>query len=236
MSENVSQIILTLSDVMNYMAPSAGGSVPSETDEEYSQWRQWIQVKQEEAARRGFWRRLLTRDTLSLTAGSTSILMPPRFHKPNGLYVFEVDGEDWMDPNRIEKANNIFIQMINDPDDANFSRWEAQFIEIEADATATIYYFANPPKPVEAADKLLLPGDMIAYGALSEYFRTTNLEGSQDDARNEFENRMTAYLSREVIPPRNELLNFQTNPRRIDRLHLARQMYQVRPDRLGTQS
>jgi len=118
--------------------------------------------------------------------------------------------------------------MITDSGDSNFGRWKVTFSSaIETTQTAPIWYYCTPPKPTAAADKVLLPGDMIAFGALSEVFRTTNLQGSQDDARTEYENRITGYLAVEMVPSRASLLQFITNPSKVDRLTRARTRFSV---------
>lgn len=239
--QNVGQFVSTVSDIMTLMAPSAGGAIPAVDSEEYAQWLSFIQIKYEEASKRGFWRRLLTKDVLPLTAGDTEAYLPVRFQRPNSLYIAYVDGVDVADPDRIPDGQSIFIEMDNDAfeedgttPNTNFGRWRITFTtEIAEDQDAPIWYFATPQKPVAADDKVILPGDMIAFGALSEVFRTTSLPGSQDDARIEYENRLSTYMNMETIPARHELLSFQTNPRRLDRTALARKQYTVRPERVG---
>lgn len=223
----------TVEDIMAIMAPSAGGAIPDDNSEEKAQWLLFIQMKYEEASRRGFWRRLLKKSTLSLTAGDTEAYLPDDFQRANGLYILYVDGVDLCDPDREPDDQSIFVELDTDPfeedgvtPNANFGKWRVTFTEeIEETQDAPIWYFCVPPKPVDDTDKLLLPGDMIAFGALSEVFRTTNLEGSQDDARTEYENRLSTYLAMEMIPPRNEILTFVTNPRGADRLRIARNRY-----------
>lgn len=239
MSTEVIQVLGTLGEVMSFMAPNHGGTVPNEDSEEYTQWRTAIQLKQEEASRRGFWRRLLTKDTLFLREGDETVTLPIRFQRANALYIFaytDSDGNqvDWADPDREPDGQSIITQMINDPEDSEYGYWQVIFnTPIETDMEITLWYFASPPKPVESTDQVLLPGDMIAFGAMSEVFRISNLSGSQDDARNEYENRLSNYLTLEMIPARNEILKFVTNPRRIDRTRLARAQYAVRPNRNG---
>lgn len=231
MSVNVSSSILTLGDVLNFMAPFAGGSVPSNTDTEYADWVRWIVNKQEEFARRAFWRRCLTREELNLDGEVT--VLPDRFNRPNGLYVCSVDGVDWMDANNTD-GQSIFIEMINDTEDEDFGKWQMRFGTEVDNKDAIIWYFANPPAPSATTDKLLLPGDMIGYAALGEYFRTANQEGSQDKAEQDAENRFQEYLSLEVLPSPNELLKFTDNSqgnRRTDYLVRARNYYSSRSGR-----
>lgn len=219
---------------MQFMAPNAGGAIPAIGSDDYKLWLQSIQVKYEEAARRGFWRRLLTKDTLSLGVGDTEVTLPDRFQRANALYILAVGDEDLGDPDRQPMNQTAVVQAINDPEDEEFGLWKVIFKNpLEVAEDAVIWYWATPPKPVDAGDKLLLPGDMVAFGALSEVFRATNLAGSQDDARIEYENRLNTYLTMEMIPPRNELVSFTTNPRKIDRLVLARRQYAIRPNRTG---
>lgn len=217
------------------MAPFAGGSVPDEGDQEYTDWKNWIAQKQEEYARRAFWRRCLTREEISLTLGFTTLL-PDRFHKPNGLYMLVVtndqdDEVDWNDAHNIDRQD-IFIEMINDPDDENFGRWQMRFKnEITEATTAVIWYFANPPRPVDTDDILLLPGDMVAYGALQEYFRTTGAEGSEDKMEELAEGRFSEYLGLEVLPDKSELLKNSERDMRVDRIGRARHYYRNRRGR-----
>lgn len=218
---------------MGLMAPSAGGVIPDEDSEEYAQWLLFIQTKYEEASRRGFWRRLLKKSTIDLSEGDTEVYLPVDFQRANGLYILYVDEVDLCDPDREPDGQGIFAEVDTDifeedgvTANANFGRWRLTFTEeISEDQEAPIWYFCTPPKPTLSTDKILLPGDMVAFGALSEVFRTTNLEGSQDDARTEYENRLGTYLAMESVPARNELLKFTTNPSVIDRLTRARSRY-----------
>ena len=220
------QVIETLSNVLSFMAPSLGGSVPSDNSDEYADWVRSIQTKYEEASRRGFWRRLLTKAELELTEGDTEVLLPINFQRANGLYILYVDGVDLADPDRELDDQDIWAEVINDPDDEDFGRWRLTFSKpVASTQTAPIWYFASPPIPNQASDKILLPGDMIAYGAMSEIFRHTNLEGSLDDARIEYENRLNTYLAMEEIPERHRLLTFTTNPQKINRSARAKSQY-----------
>lgn len=239
---SVPQFFGTVADIMNIIAPNAGGSVPDENSEEFGQWLLAIQMKYEEASRRGFWRRLLTRDTIVLREDDTETSLPDRFQRANSLYIFAIkDSEgndvDWMDPDREPDGQQLYVEQVNDPDDDDFGKWKVTFREpitaAQAEEEAVIWYWATPPKPNANSDTLLLPGDMIAFGAMIEIFRSKNLPGSQDDARVEFENRLSTYLGMETIPPKNELLYFKTNPRGIDRTARARSQYTTRLDRTG---
>ena len=212
------------------MAPFAGGSIPLSDTQEYADWVRWIGQKQEEYARRGFWRRCLTRETLTLTEGETTLL-PLRFNKPNGLYMLIVDEVDWNEEGN-EDEQYIFVEMVNDPEDANFARWQMRFKDtVPAGTSAILWYFSNPPKPVTTTDKLLLPGDMVAYAALMEYYRTTGSEGSEDKVEQMAENRFLEYISMEVIPDKKELLTSKQGGNRIDRLTKARSYYTSRTNR-----
>lgn len=228
-------IIDTLGDALEAMAPFAGGSVPADTSTEWDEWVRWIQMKQEEYAKRGFWRACLTREELALVEDDETVLLPERFHKSNGLYMFIVDDVDWNDyPNSSEQT--IFVETVNDATSSDFKRWRARFgtavTATDEDNGAVVWYFSIPPTPNAVADKLLLPGDMIVYGALSEYFRQANQEGSQDDARNEAENRFQEYLGIDVIPDKSDLLTNRENPvTRKDYLTTARAYYSSRVGR-----
>ena len=86
--------LLLVSDVMNFMAPYAGGSVPGVSDPDYADWLRWIGLGQQDAANRGFWRRLLTKDDLTITASAETADLPDNFYKPNGIYALYVNGID----------------------------------------------------------------------------------------------------------------------------------------------
>lgn len=233
-----STTIQTLGDILSFMAPHAGGSVPDEDSTEYDDWVMWIKNKYEEYARRGFWRRTLTRDTLTLSEDDETALLPARFFKPNGLYMLIVTDSnsgaavDWNE-NPNSDNQTTFIEMINDPTDDNFGRWQVRFgTAVAEDTTAVIWYFAMPPIPGTSTDKIILPGDMIGFAALSEYFRQANQPGSQDDAKADAENRFAEYMALEVIPDKSELLTNAEQPvNRKDRLVTARSYYQHRSGR-----
>jgi hypothetical protein len=229
------QVISTLGECMQFMAPANGGSIPDVNSDEYAQWQTAIQLKQEEASKRGFWRRLLTSDILQLRTGDTSVTLPTRFQRPNGLYSLVVDGVELCDPDRRDADDqSILVEMINDPTDEEFGLWRVTFaVPTAADQDAPIYYFATPPTPVESTDKLILPGDMVAFGAMIELFRTSNLVGSEDDAKQEYENRLQTYLNMEMLPGRSELLTFTRNPSKKNFTRSARRQYMIRPNRNG---
>ena len=110
--DEAQSVIRTLGDVLGFMAPFAGGSVPDAESTEYAEWVLWVQTKQEEYAKRGFWRRCLTLDTIALTEDDETAVLPDRFHKPNGLFMFIVGDVDWNDVPNSDKQT-IFIEMIN---------------------------------------------------------------------------------------------------------------------------
>ena len=234
MPSEVQTSIQTLDQVLAFMAPFAGGSVPSEEDQEYTDWISWIQNKQEEYARRAFWRRCLTREVITLTEGFTTVL-PDRFNKPNALYMLIVDEIDWNEVGNSDKQN-IFIEMINDNYSADFGSWQMRFeLTVPADTEAIMWYFSNPPKPTSGSDKLLLPGDMIGFAALAEYARQANQEGSQDKFEEDAENRFQEYLSLEVIPDKSDLLTHsQEQVVRKDYLQTAKSFYTTRVGRNRT--
>jgi hypothetical protein len=221
MSVNSNQTLKTLSDVLLFMSSFAGGSVPDATDQEYVDWVRWVGMKQEEYALRAFWRRCLTR--VSITLDGETTLLPDRFHKHNGIYVLEVDGVDWAEHNNSD-GQEILVEMDGDPLSANFGKWQVRFSEEVDNVSAVLWYFANPPRPTLSADIVLLPGDMIGYAALGEYFRTTGAEGSQDKAESDAENRFQEYLSLEMIPPKYELLSFK-DPGHVNRTAQYRSYY-----------
>ncbi len=218
------QFLKTLGDVLNAMAPFAGGTVPLSGEEEYLQWLGWIKQKQEEYAVRGFWRRLLTREEIIIN-GETTVL-PDRFHKPNGLYILDVEGVNYAD----EENPQVSVEMIGDIEDEDFGKWQMRFkTPLTSQKTAILWYFAAPPVPEDATDKLLLPGDMVMYAALGEYFRSIGMDGSQDKAEQDAESRFIEYISLEVIPPIYELLTTTKNSG-ISRNNYLKQFY-YRPNR-----
>ena len=235
MATEIQSSVRTLAEVMSAMAPFAGGSVPDEADQEFADWVSWIQQAQEEYARRAMWRRCLTRLEITLTAGYTTVL-PARFHKPNGIYMLVVTddndrGIDWNDADNVD-GQNIFIEMVNDPLHADYGKWRMRFLnELPETRTAVLWYFSNPPKPVVAADILLLPGDMIAYKALGKYFFTTGAEGSQDNAEQKAEDLFAEYLSLEALPNKSELMTNRESQQYTNRLLKARNFYRNRPGR-----
>ena len=223
MSVSTNQVVKTLLDVLTFMKPFAGGTVPDETSEEYLEWVSWVQIRQEEYAKRGFWRRLLSRKSIVLD-GET-IALPDNFHKHNGLYVLDVNGVDWAESENQDNMT-VFVEMETDSTEAAFGDWQLRLSQSVSNVDAILWYFANPPKPDSPTDIVLLPGDLLGYGALIDYYRQANQEGSMDKAEEDAENRFITYLSLEMIPPKYELLSFSTHgASRVDRLERAKSYY-----------
>lgn len=190
---------------MSFMASYAGGSIPVSTETEYGEWRRWIQLGQQDAANRGFWRRLLVPETVTITKDVDYIDLPDSFGKVNGIYVLSVDGVDWNKPNNSD-GQKLWVYL--DPDTAV---WKCKFVGFTPTETvddATLWYFYNPSLPVDEDDPLYLDGEMIGFYALKEYFRKSRQFGSMDDARIEYENRFAELLNLEVIPSPQELISW----------------------------
>lgn len=203
MPDTRAQAINTLGEVLSFMAPYAGGSVPASTSTDYANWVRWVRLGINDAANRGFWRRLLTKTTLAITDGDDTVDLPNNFHKVNGIYVLEVDGVDWAQPAN-EAGQSLLVTM--DPTDGV---WQVRFSEEPTvSATGTLWYFYLPPLPSAEDDPLYLDGEMIGFYALKEYFRQKRQFGSLDDARIEYENRREELLSLEMLPSRQELLSW----------------------------
>lgn len=186
------------------MASYAGGSVPSSSSPEYAEWRRWVQLSQQDAANRTFWRRFLIPEDVTITADQDYINLPDKFSKINGLYGLIVSGVDWSEPGNID-SQHIFVYM-----DPTTAAWKAKFTGFTPTQTVTakLWYFYNPPKPVDETDPIYLDGEMIGFGALKEYFRKKGELGSLDDARIEYENRFESLAALEVIPSKQELVQW----------------------------
>jgi len=194
-------VIVNVENCMNFMASYLGGAVPAITDTEYSEWLRWIQLGQQDAANRGFWRRLLTPTSLSITADEETTTLPDNFFKVNGIYTLFVDGVDWSQPNN-EDGVTLFVEM-----NPTTAAWQVRYLPTAPteSATGTLWYFFNPPIPQASADLLFLDGEMIAFYGIKEYFRKLKQFGSMDDARVEYENRFRELLNLEVLPSPQEL-------------------------------
>lgn len=212
MATHKSQVISTLGECMAAMARYAGGAVPASTDTRYDYWVRSIQLGQEDAAKRGFWGRLLTKTTLTITANQETADLPNNFHKRNGIYVLEVNGVDW---NAKNNENDQVLHVEVDPEDAH---WLVRFVGSTPtqNATGNLWYFFNPPLPEAEADPLFLDGEMIMFYALKEHFRQSRQPGSMDDARIEYENRFSELLALEVLPTPQELISYKPYYRHIN--------------------
>lgn len=204
MATNVRQILQTLGEVLQWLAPYTGGSVPASTTTDYADLVRWIQLGQQDAANRKFWRRLLIPEDVTITKDIDYINLPARFFKINGLYSLLADNVDWADNNN-EDQQIIYVYM--NPDDGT---WRAKFTGFTPTETVTakLWYFYNPPKPTQESDPLYLDGEMIGFYALKEYHRKQGELGSLDDARIEYENRIEELAALEAIPSRQELLQW----------------------------
>jgi hypothetical protein len=204
------QTIDTLAKALTAMGAYAGGSVPAITDDAYLQWVLWINSTQEDAAERGFWSRLLTKATLTITATDTATL-PTDFHKRNGIYVLEVDGVDWN-----ENANTAGQRLFVNKDDTG--DWVVTFKGYTPTlaTTGTLWYFRHPGILSDQTDPIMLDGKMCVYGALTEYFRQAGELGSLDDARAEYNNRFEESLGLEMLPSPQELLSWKSYSQHIN--------------------
>jgi hypothetical protein len=197
------QVIHDLGDALQFMARYAGGSVPASTDTQYEEWLGWLNEGLEFSAERGFWSRLLTKSTLTITAGQSSADLPSDFHKRQGIYVLEVDGIDWNEPNNSD-GQKLFVNENSD------GEWVVNFLGFTPEETSTgiLWYFRHPGILSDATDVLVLDGKMTGYYALTEYFRQAGEVGSQDDARAEYNNRFDENLSLDMLPSKQELLSW----------------------------
>lgn len=200
------QVIATLGEALQAMAPFAGGSVPATSDPEYNNWISWINEGQEDAATRGFWSRLLTKSTLAITADAPTATLPNNFHKRNGIYILEVDDIDWADPsNELQQKMTVHLNPTT-------AAWEVRFngFTPTTSETAVLWYFYRPPILVEEDDVLFLDGKMLKYYGLMEYSRQSGELGSLDDYRQEYENRFSEGLNLDQLPAKNELVSWQS--------------------------
>lgn len=193
------QTLDTLIKVMTWMSRYAGGAVPTSGDDSYLQWIGWINETQEDAAERGFWSRLLTKATLTITATDTATL-PTNFHKRNGIYCLFVDDVDWNEANN-SAGQKLFVNK------NTAGQWIVTFTGFtptEA-TTGTLWYFRHPGVLSNESDVLMLDGKMCGFGAITEYFRQAGELGSLDDARAEYNNRFEESLALEMLPSPQEL-------------------------------
>jgi hypothetical protein len=174
------------------------------------------------SANRGFWRRLLLPTTVTITKDEDSIDLPDNFHKVNGIYMLEVDGVDWNEPNN-EDEQRLYVYM--DPDTATWKCKFLGFTPTQTVADATLWYFYNPPLPVEETDPIYLDGEMVGFYALKEYYRKARQPGSQDDARIEYENRLQELLSSEMLPSKQELARWSSYHQHLGQSASERRYY-----------
>jgi len=216
MSAIQSQIFQNLGDVLTGMARYAGGSIPASNSTAYTDWVTWIQASQDDAAKRGFWGRLLKKATIIITADVDYAVLPADFHKRNGIYVLNVGGEDWnsmgMDVNPSQQRLMVSLEYVPAvaPETVDSTRWVVRFngFTPTATTTGTLWYFAAPTVPEDETDPLMLDGEMVMFGALKEYFRQARQPGSQDDARLEYENRFNENLNLEMLPSPQEIMSW----------------------------
>lgn len=209
MSVIQADIINTLGDAMIAMSAYAGGSVPASTDSAYANWKRWLALGQLDAAKRGFWARTLTPVEVAITANDNEVNLPDDFFKRNGIYVFNVNGVDWNSNNNSDRQK-LMVRRELQGTTTKTAKWVCRFTGFTPteNATATLWYFAAPPTPVDEADPFILDGEMIMFAGLKEYFRQARQPGSQDDARTEYENRFLENLNLEMLPTPQELMSW----------------------------
>lgn len=199
-----------MQDVLEALAPYAGGEVPDQGDEEYGWWVGWVQRGQADMAKRAFWRSLLTpRETITVEAGSDKFYLPDDFYKHNGINELIYNGHD------ISKKDNELGMQIGVfqeramPGGQAVVKWYILFDQTFAEDTEMqLSYYANPPIPTTGTDQLSLDGEAIMFYALTEYYRQTGEAGSQDDANQSYENRFNELISLENLPQNQETHNW----------------------------
>jgi hypothetical protein len=213
MADNKRGVILTLADGLSAMAPYAGGSVPSDTTPEFDQWVRWLQLGQQDAYNRGFWGRDLVKADLTIEANDDEVDLPDDFGKRNGIYVLLVGDVDWNARDN-EEGQRLLVYL--DTTTAPF-KWKVKFVGFTPTtaATATLWYFKNPPVPTAEDDEFAYDGEMIMFYALKEYFRKARQPGSLDDARVEYENRRDELMALEVLPTPQEIISWSSYPANI---------------------
>lgn len=204
MSTIKSDVIENLGDVLAAMSSYAGGSIPASTTVAYAQWVKWVQLAHYDIAKRAFWTRCLAKANLTIVANQDYATLPADFFKRNGIYVLNVGGEDWA--SKSNASGQVLLPVKNQTTGA----WIVKFVGYTptTSATGVLWYFYNPPVPVELTDPIWFDGETVMFGALKEYFRQSRQPGSQDDARNEYENRFNENLNLEVLPTSQELMGW----------------------------
>lgn len=195
--QNIDTGLKGLQEIAKY----AGGSIPQSSDAQYAEWLGWLSQGQEDAAERGFWSRLLTPVSFSITKDAEYDSLPADFHKRNGIYVLDVDGVDWNEANNSD-GQRLFVNKAAD------GTWKVYYrgFAPTATATGTLWYFRHPGLISSETSKFILDGKMCVFYALAEYGRQAGELGSLDDARAEYNNRFEEALSLEMLPSPQELL------------------------------
>lgn len=219
---NQRQMLKTLGDIMTWMAPYAGGSIPPASDSAHTNWIRWIGLGQEDAANRTFWRRFLIPKVITITANDDVLDLPDDFNKVNGVYVLNVNGVNWAAPNN-EDGQRIWVYM--DPVTAEYKLKFIGFTPTETVTDAVLWYFYNPPTPQADSDPIFLNGEMCGYYALKEHFRQNSQMGSMDDARIEYENRFEGFSDLEVIPSPQELISMTSYQKFLNQSPSEKQFY-----------
>lgn len=217
----VNQVIDTLGDALEWLARYAGGTVPASTDAQYTEWVSWLSESQEDAAERGNWGRLLEpKDDFTITANEKETVLPDNFHKRTGIYVLDVNGIDWNQPNN-EDGQRLLVRKRSD------GKWVVRYIGFTPTetVTATLWYFRHPGKLAAEADKFMLDGKMCCHGALTEYSRQAGELGSLDDSRAEYNNRFEENLSNEVLPTPQELTSWIPYHKHLNQPSIERSYY-----------
>lgn len=205
------QLLLTLGDVLEALAPYAGGEVPDSSDEEYGWLVTWVQMGQSDLAKRAFWRCLLTPlEDITIEAGSNKFYLPDDFYKHNAINMLVYEDVDISkEGNSLGMKIGVFQERIINEADQSEVKWYILFDQtFEVETTMMLSYYAFPPIPTTANDQLSLDGEAILFFALTEYYRQTGETGSQDDANQNYENRFNELISLENIPQDQERQSF----------------------------
>ena len=201
------QLLLTLDDVLEALAPYAGGEVPDESDEEYGWWVTWVQRGQADMAKRAFWRSLLTpRETITVKSGLNKYYLPDDFYRHNGIFELIYNDVDISKKgNSLGMQIGVFQERVINESEQSVVKWYILFDQtFTEDTEMQLSYYAYPPIPTTGTDQLSLDGEAIMFYALTEYYRQTGEAGSQDDANQSYENRFNELISLENLPQNQE--------------------------------
>lgn len=201
LTDTLNDLHIAFATRINEQAP------PNNTDSRYTARTLWFNDAREDIAKRWFLRSLLKKYTISIQVGTATYALPSDFEKQNGLRVFYLENAGILLTDPYDTSGTLLSLARN----FNTGLYEITITPTpQTSDTATLWYFATPPKLVNPTDLCLVDSAAVLYYALKEHSFANRRFSQMEIARQEYENRVEEIIKNDTIPAPGELIGTGT--------------------------